>query len=59
MKGGNKMCIKIFGYISVLVGVLCGCVLYNNLCEGKFDWQLINIITCPVNIILGVRLAIS
>lgn len=54
-----KILRKLFGFACVLIGVLCGCVLYSDITNGIFNWRLINILTVPINIVLGVELALN
>lgn len=49
----------LLGLFWILVGVLAGNILYDNLVDKIYNWQLINILGCPCSIGLGIKLLIT
>lgn len=46
---------KIFGVVCIIISVFCGVTLFYDLKNHIYSWRLINILMCPVNMVMGAR----
>ena len=46
---------KIFGIVCINISVLCCVTIIYDLKKNIYSWRLINILMCPVNMVMGAR----